>query len=122
MASRGAKVLQTRYVELAMVHRVRLQVRSSFDTPDAPHAAYGAGGNGPGSLSCDEDEIVEQQVVSGIAYSKAEAKVTHVKVDDKPGVTARLFVPPAVTPINVDISTQNVPDAGKSPDLTLTHT
>ncbi len=120
MASLGAKVLQTRSVELAMVHRVRLQVRSSFDAPDAPHAAYGAGGNGPGTLVCDEDEIVEQQVVSGIAYSKDEAKVTLVKVEDKPGVAARIFGPLADNSINVDMIIQNVSDDGKSTDMTFT--
>jgi aspartate kinase len=120
MASLGAKVLQTRSVELAMVHRVRLQVRSSFDTPDAPHAAYGAGGNGPGTLVCDEEEIVEQQVVSGIAYSKDEAKVTLVKVEDKPGVAARIFGPLADNSINVDMIIQNVSDDGKSTDMTFT--
>ncbi len=120
MASLGAKVLQTRSVELAMVHRVRLQVRSSFDAPDAPHSAYGAGGNGPGTLVCDEDEIVEQQVVSGIAYSKDEAKVTLVKVEDKPGVAARVFGPLADNSINVDMIIQNVSDDGRSTDMTFT--
>lgn len=120
MASLGAKVLQTRSVELAMVHRVRLQVRSSFDAPDVPHTAYGAGGNGPGTLVCDEDEIVEQQVVSGIAYSKDEAKVTLVKVEDKPGVAARVFGPLADNSINVDMIIQNVSDDGRSTDMTFT--
>ena len=120
MASLGAKVLQTRSVELAMVHRVRLQVRSSFDAPDAPHMAYGAGSNGAGTLVCDEDEIVEQQVVSGIAYSKDEAKVTLVRVEDKPGVAARIFGPLADNSINVDMIIQNVSDDGKSTDMTFT--
>ncbi|MDO9127141.1 MAG: ACT domain-containing protein, partial [Parvibaculum sp.] len=104
----------------AMVHRVRLQVRSSFDAPDAPFGAYGAGANGPGTLVCDEDEIVEQQVVSGIAYSKDEAKVTLVKVEDKPGVAARVFGPLADNSINVDMIIQNVSDDGKSTDMTFT--
>ncbi len=120
MASLGAKVLQTRSVELAMVHRVRLQVRSSFDAPDAPHMQYVADGNGPGTLVCDEDEIVEQQVVSGIAYSKDEAKVTLVKVEDKPGVAARIFGPLAENSINVDMIIQNVSDDGKNTDMTFT--
>lgn len=120
MASLGAKVLQTRSVELAMVHRVRLQVRSSFEAPDMPHMAYGAGSNGAGTLVCDEDEIVEQQVVSGIAYSKDEAKVTLVKVEDKPGVVARIFGPLADNSINVDMIIQNVSDDGKSTDMTFT--
>jgi len=112
MASLGAKVLQTRSVELAMVYRVRLQVRSSFDAPDAPQG-NGPEATGPGTLVCDEEEIVEQQVVSGIAYSKDEAKVTLVKVEDKPGVAARVFGPLADNSINVDMIIQNVSDDGK---------
>ena len=119
MASLGAKVLQTRSVELAMVYRVRLQVRSSFDAPDAPQG-NGPEATGPGTLVCDEDEIVEQQVVSGIAYSKDEAKVTLVKVEDKPGVAARVFGPLADNSINVDMIIQNVSDDGKSTDMTFT--
>jgi aspartate kinase len=119
MASLGAKVLQTRSVELAMVYRVRLQVRSSFDAPDAPQG-NGPEATGPGTLVCDEDEIVEQQVVSGIAYSKDEAKVTLVKVEDKPGVAARVFGPLADNSINVDMIIQNVSDDGKSTDITFT--
>ncbi len=119
MASLGAKVLQTRSVELAMVYRVRLQVRSSFDAPDAPQG-NGPEATGPGTLVCDEDEIVEQQVVSGIAYSKDEAKVTLVKVEDKPGVAARVFGPLADHSINVDMIIQNVSDDGKSTDITFT--
>jgi len=119
MASLGAKVLQTRSVELAMVHRVRLQVRSSFDAPDAPQG-NGPEATGPGTLVCDEDEILEQQVVSGIAYSKDEAKVTLVKVEDKPGVAAGVFGPLADASINVDMIIQNVSDDGKSTDITFT--
>ncbi len=118
MASLGAKVLQTRSVELAMVHRVRLQVRSSFDAPDAPQFA---GENFvPGTLVCDEEEIVEQQVVSGIAYSKDEAKITLVKVEDKPGIAASIFGPLADASINVDMIIQNVSDDGRSTDMTFT--
>lgn len=120
MASQGAKVLQTRSVELAMVHRVRLQVRSSFDAPDAAQIGNGPESTGPGTLVCDEEEIVEQQVVSGIAYSKDEAKVTLVKVEDKPGVAARVFGPLADNSINVDMIIQNVSDDGKSTDMTFT--
>ena len=120
MASQGAKVLQTRSVELAMVHRVRLQVRSSFDAPDAVQIGNGPESTGPGTLVCDEEEIVEQQVVSGIAYSKDEAKVTLVKVEDKPGVAARVFGPLADNSINVDMIIQNVSDDGKSTDMTFT--
>jgi aspartate kinase len=123
MASLGAKVLQTRSVELAMVYRVRLQVRSSFDAPDAAPSCLrsdGAANFYPGTLVCDEDEIVEQQVVSGIAYSKDEAKVTLVKVEDKPGVAARVFGPLADNSINVDMIIQNLSDDGKSTDITFT--
>ena len=74
MASLGAKVLQVRSVELAMVHGVRTFVRSSFEDPDAP--GMGDFDNPPGTLICDEDEIVEQQVVTGIAYAKDEAQIT----------------------------------------------
>jgi len=123
MASLGAKVLQTRSVELAMVHRVRLQVRSSFDAPDAAPSCLGVEGSNisyPGTLVCDEDEIVEQQVVSGIAYSKDEAKVTLVKVEDKPGVASHVFGPLAENSINVDMIIQNISDDGKSTDMTFT--
>jgi aspartate kinase len=121
MASLGAKVLQTRSVELAMVHGVRLQVRSSFDAPDAPQGT-GAGSSyiGPGTLVCGEEEIVEQEVVSGIAYAKDEAKITLIKVADQPGVAARIFGPLADAAINVDMIVQNVSEDGKRTDLTFT--
>jgi len=116
MASLGAKVLQTRSVQLAMVHQVRLLVRSSFDPPGkVPGDAEGAG-----TLVCDEDEIVEQQVVSGIAYTKDEAKVTLVKVKDKPGVAASVFGPLADANINVDMIVQNVSADGATTDMTFT--
>jgi aspartate kinase len=115
MASLGTKVLQTRSVELAMVQKVRLLVRSSFDEPDAPQQI-----DGLGTLVCDEDEIVEQQLVSGIAYSKDEAKVTLVKVADKPGVAAAIFGPLSDANINVDMIVQNVSDDGKHTDVTFT--
>jgi aspartate kinase len=116
MASLGAKVLQTRSVQLAMVHQVRLLVRSSFDPPGkVPGNAEGAG-----TLVCDEDEIVEQQVVSGIAYTKDEAKVTLVKVKDKPGVAASVFGPLADANINVDMIVQNVSADGATTDMTFT--
>ena len=86
-ASLGAKVLQTRSVELAMVYKVPLQVRSSFEAPDSPNQNK-PDGTGPGTLVCDEDKIVEQHVVSGIAYSRDEAKVSIRKVKDQPGVSA----------------------------------
>ncbi|GAB4227593.1 MAG: aspartate kinase [Methyloligellaceae bacterium] len=119
MASQGAKVLQTRSVELAMVHGVRLQVRSSFDPPET--CGQGEGGNSvPGTLVCDEEEIMEQQVVSGIAYTKDEAKVTLLRVADKPGVAARVFGPLADANINVDMIVQNVSDDGRFTDMTFT--
>lgn len=123
MASLGAKVLQTRSVELAMVHRVRLQVRSSFEAPDAALSCLAAEGHNisySGTLVCDEDEILEQQVVSGIAYSKDEAKITLMKVKDKPGVASHILGPLAENSINVDMIIQNISDDGKSTDMTFT--
>jgi aspartate kinase len=108
MASLGAKVLQTRSVELAMNHRVRLQVLSSFTDV-------------PGTLVVDEDEIVEKQVVSGIAYSRDEAKVTLVKVPDRPGVAAAIFGPLSEHAVNVDMIVQNIAEDGTT-DLTFTVT
>src|SRR5271163_630358 len=89
LASLGAKVLQVRSVELGMVHKVRIFVRSSFDRPEDidPH------GTPPGTLICDEDEIMEQQVVTGIAFSRDEAQITLREVADKPGVAAAIFMP-----------------------------
>jgi aspartate kinase len=119
MASLGAKVLQTRSVELAMVHKVPVQVRSSFDAPDCC-PAFGAEGSAPGTLVCDEDNILEQRVVSGIAYAKDEAKVTLLRVADKPGVAARVFGPLAEANINVDMIVQNVSHDGRFTDMTFT--
>ena len=107
MASQGAKVLQTRAVELAMNRGVRMQVRSTFDDV-------------PGTLVVDEDEIVEQQVVSGIAYSRDEAKITLVSVADRPGVAAGIFGPLSDANVNVDMIVQNVSDDGKRTDMTFT--
>jgi aspartate kinase len=107
MASLGAKVLQTRSVELAMIHGVRVQVLSSFE-------------DAPGTLVCGEDEIVEKQLVSGIAYSRDEAKVTLIKVPDKPGIAAAIFGPLADAGINVDMIVQNVSEDGKFTDMTFT--
>jgi aspartate kinase len=107
MASLGAKVLQTRSVELAMIHKVPVQVLSSFEDL-------------PGTLVCDEDEIVEQQLVSGIAYSRDEAKITLVKVLDKPGVAAAIFSPLADGGINVDMIVQNTSEDGATTDMTFT--
>jgi aspartate kinase len=121
MASLGAKVLQTRSVEAAMVNQVTLQVRSSFDPPEGPFAVLDHG-YGPGTLVCGEEHIVEQQIVSGIAYSKDEAKVTLVRVEDKPGVAASIFGPLAENNINVDMIVQNVSEDGLTTDLTFTVT
>jgi len=107
MASLGAKVLQTRSVEMAMNHRVRVQVLSSF-------------ADKPGTLVVDEDEIVEKEVVSGIAYSRDEAKITLTRVADRPGVAAAIFGPLADSSINVDMIVQNVSEDGKTTDLTFT--
>ena len=115
MASQGAKVLQTRSVELAMQRGVRVLVRSSFDAPDSARAALEA----CGTLVCHEDEIVEQHVVSGIAYARDEAKVTLLKVADKPGVAAGVFGPLAAANINVDMIVQNVSEDGFT-DMTFT--
>jgi aspartate kinase len=107
LASQGAKVLQTRSVEMAMNHRVRVQVLSSFS-------------DAPGTLVVDEDEIVEKQVVSGIAYNRDEAKITLLKVADRPGVAAAIFGPLADHAINVDMIVQNVSEDGRFTDLTFT--
>ncbi|MDQ0436869.1 aspartate kinase [Kaistia dalseonensis] len=118
MASLGAKVLQVRSVELAMVHGVRTFVRSSFDDPADPR--LGDPRNPPGTLICDEDEIVEKQVVTGIAYSKDEAQISLREVADKPGVAAAVFVPLAEANINVDMIVQNVSEDGTTTDMTFT--
>jgi aspartate kinase len=118
MASLGAKVLQVRSVELAMVHKVRTFVRSSFVEPDAP--GMGDFDNPPGTLICDEDEIVEQQVVTGIAYAKDEAQISLRRVGDRPGVAAGIFGPLAEAGINVDMIVQNISEDGKLTDMTFT--
>jgi aspartate kinase len=107
MASLGAKVLQTRSVALAMKHGVRTQVLSSFEDK-------------PGTLVVGEDEIVEQEVVSGIAYSRAEAKVTVVGLEDRPGQVSHLFGPLADANINVDMIVQSASEDGTSTDVTFT--
>ncbi|RYE84224.1 MAG: aspartate kinase [Hyphomicrobiales bacterium] len=118
MASLGAKVLQVRSVELAMVHKVRLFVRSSFDDPHAP--GMGDVLNPPGTLICDEDEIVEQQVVTGIAYAKDEAQISLRRVEDQPGVAAAIFGPLADAGVNVDMIVQNISEDGTRTDMTFT--
>ncbi|MDG5497698.1 MULTISPECIES: aspartate kinase [Azospirillaceae] len=112
MASLGAKVLQTRSVEMAMKHHVRVQVLSTFE--QAP------GSDLPGTLVVDEDEIVEQELVSGIAYSRDEAKITLVGVEDQPGVAAAIFGPLTDAAINVDMIVQNVSEDGRTTDMTFT--
>jgi aspartate kinase len=107
MASLGAKVLQTRSVEIAMNHGVRLRVLSSFEDK-------------PGTLVVGEEEIMEQQVVSGIAYSRDEAKITLVRVADTPGVAAAIFGPLSDGSINVDMIVQSVSPDGKKTDMTFT--
>lgn len=111
MASLGAKVLQVRSVEVAMVHNVPTYVRSSFDDPAAPN---------PGTLICGEEEIVEQQTVTGIAYSRDEAQITLRRVADKPGVAASIFVPLAEANINVDMIIQVVSRDSATTDITFT--
>jgi len=116
LASLGAKVLQVRSVELGMVHKVPIFVRSSFDEPESidPHGAP------PGTLICDEEDIVEQHVVTGIAFSKDEAQIAVRHVPDKPGIAAAIFVPLADANINVDMIVQNVSPDGATTDLTFT--
>ncbi|HTS41650.1 MAG TPA: aspartate kinase [Xanthobacteraceae bacterium] len=116
LASLGAKVLQVRSVELGMVHKVRIFVRSSFERPEDidPH------GNPPGTLICDEEDIVEQQVVTGIAFSKDEAQIAVRHVPDQPGIAAAIFGPLAEANINVDMIVQNVSADGATTDLTFT--
>ena len=120
MASLGSKVLQTRSVELAMVHRMRTRVLSSFTPPDEIPAAHPDSWHETGTIVCDEDEIVEQQVVSGIAFSRDEAKITLRKIADRPGVAASIFGPLADANINVDMIVQNLSTDGKNTDMTFT--
>ena len=118
-ASLGAKVLQPRSVELAMVYKVPLQVRSSFEAADSPNQNK-PDGTGPGTIVCQEDESMEQHVVSGIAYSRDEAKISLRKVKDKPGVSAGVFGPLAEADISVDMIVQNVSGDGAVADITFT--
>ncbi len=111
LASMGAKVLQVRSVEIAMVHKVPTYVRSSFDDPQNPNS---------GTLICDEDEIMEHQVITGIAYSKDDTEITLREVADKPGVAASVFMPLAAANINVDMIVQNISEDGRTTDITFT--
>ncbi|MCP4385977.1 MAG: aspartate kinase [Hyphomicrobiales bacterium] len=118
MASLGAKVLQVRSVQTAMVHGVRVFVRSSFADPQSLETP---GTDSPvGTLICDEEEIVEQKVVTGIAYSKDEAEISLRRVADKPGVAAAVFMPLAAANINVDMIVQNISEDGSLTDMTFT--
>ena len=112
LASLGAKVLQTRSVELAMRYKVRLRVLSSFEETDEDS----------GTLVCDEDEIMESKVVSGVAYSRDEAKMTLVKVQDRPGIAAAIFGPLSEAGVNVDMIVQNISEmenGGAVTDMTF---
>ncbi|HEY4263793.1 MAG TPA: aspartate kinase [Micropepsaceae bacterium] len=108
MASLGAKVLQTRSVEIAMLHRVPVRVLSTFN----PEAG--------GTLLCDEEDIVEKKPVTGIAYTRDEAKITLLRIPDQPGVAAAIFGPLAEAGVNVDMIVQNVSEDGRRTDLTFT--
>jgi len=107
LASLGAKVLQTRSVELAMNHNVPLQVLSSFEDK-------------PGTMLVREEDIMEKQRVTGLAYSRDEARITINGVKDRPGVSATIFGPLAQSSINVDMIVQNVTIDGKETDITFT--
>jgi aspartate kinase len=106
LAGAGAKVLQTRSVELAMRYKVPLQVLSSFSDE-------------PGTLVCDEEEIMESRVVSGIAFARDEAQVTVSGVQDRPGIAAGIFGSLSEAGVNVDMIVQNVSAAGVT-DMTFT--
>jgi aspartate kinase len=116
LASLGAKVMQVRSVELGMVHNVRIFVRSSFVKPEDIDPKQ----TPPGTLICEESEIMEQQVVTGIAFSKDEAQISVRDVQDKPGIAAAIFGPLADGNINVDMIVQNVSADGATTDLTFT--
>jgi len=108
LASLGAKVLQTRSVELAMRYKVRLRVLSSFEEPS----------DDAGTLVCDEEEIMESKAVAGVAYSRDEAKMTLVSVADRPGIAAAIFGPLAEAGVNVDMIVQNISEDGRT-DMTF---
>jgi len=108
LASLGAKVLQTRSVELAMRYNVKLRVLSSFAEYD-PNA---------GTLVCAEEEIVEQNAVAGIAYSRDEAKMTLISVADRPGIAAAIFGSLSDAGVNVDMIVQNISEEGRT-DMTF---
>jgi aspartate kinase len=107
LASLGAKVLQTRSVEMAMNHQVTVQVLNSFNDI-------------PGTLLVNEENIVEQKRITGIAYSRDEARITLTEISNVPGMSAALFGPLAESNINVDMIVQNVTEDGKNTDITFT--
>ncbi|HOP20585.1 MAG TPA: aspartate kinase, partial [Amphiplicatus sp.] len=111
MASVGAKVLQTRSVELAMAYKVPVRVLSSFDNPETP---------GPGTVICDEEEIVEKNIVSGITPSHDEAKISLLAVPDEPGRAARIFTLLADANINVDMIVQSPSRAPGKANISFT--
>jgi len=108
LASLGAKVLQTRSVELAMRYKVKLRVLSSFEEPT----------DTSGTLVCDEEDIVESNGVSGVAYSRDEAKMTLLSVADRPGIASAIFSPLADAGVNVDMIVQNISEDGRT-DMTF---
>ena len=108
LASLGAKVLQTRSVELAMRFNVRLRVLSSFEDPS----------DTAGTLVCAEEEIMESNVVAGVAYSRDEAKMTLISVADRPGIAAAIFGPLSESGVNVDMIVQNISEDGRT-DMTF---
>ncbi len=108
LASLGAKVLQTRSVELAMRYKVKLRVLSSFEEQS----------DEAGTLVCDEEEVMENRPVSGIAYSRDEAKMTLVSVADRPGIAAAIFGPLSEAGVNVDMIIQNIAEDGRT-DMTF---
>ncbi len=108
LASLGAKVLQTRSVELAMRYKVKLRVLSSFGDMD----------ESVGTLVCDEEDIVESKVVAGVAYSRDEAKMTLISVADRPGIAAAIFGPLSEAGVNVDMIVQNISEEGRT-DMTF---
>jgi aspartate kinase len=108
LASLGAKVLQTRSVELAMRYKVRLRVLSSFEEQS----------DDAGTLVCAEEEIMESNVVAGVAFSRDEAKMTLISVADRPGIAAAIFVPLSEAGVNVDMIVQNISEEGRT-DMTF---
>jgi aspartate kinase len=108
LASLGAKVLQTRSVELAMRYKVKLRVLSSFEEQS----------DEAGTLVCDEEEIMESNVVAGVAYSRDEAKLTVQSVADRPGIAANIFTTLSDAGVNVDMIVQDISDEGRT-DMTF---